>query len=157
MQKERTRIRHEKSHGEEQKKSVNDYLNAQIDANNREKEVDKQIVRNLQEHDENMIKLEKEKKKIMQQELKETLVEQIKHKHGSHFVPSPKRFRKPEPVEDDGFGTNEGRGPKNFDLRTDLEVNRTWKLESAGKVKNSDKELVQALSEYCLLTLVLTQ
>jgi hypothetical protein len=123
-------------------------LNPQIDQNNREKEVDKQIVRNLQEHDENLIRLEKEKKKIMQQELKETLIEQIKHKTDKSFVPSPKRFRPaPEPVQDDGFGSNEGRGHKNFDLRPELQVNQTWKHESAGKVKTTDRDLVQALSE----------
>ena len=110
--------------------------------------IDHQLVRNLQEHDENMIRLEKEKKKIMQQELRETLIDQIKHKNGETFVPSPRRTRREtEPVPDDGFGTNEGRGHKNFDLRPDLEVNRTWKQESAGKTRHNDKDLVQALSE----------
>lgn len=132
---------------EEQRKQASDYANTQVEAQAREKEIDQQLVRNLQEHDENMIRLEKEKKKIMQQELKNTLVEQIKHKE-STFIPSPKKSRPaPEPVEDDGFGTNEGRGHKNFNLKPDLELNRTWKQESATKTKVTDRELIQALSE----------
>lgn len=94
-----------------------------------------------------MMRHEKERKKIMQQELKETLNTQLAHKERT-WSKSPQRPRKPvEPVEDDGFGTNDGRGYRNLDQRPELEANRTWKLESTQKHRQNDHGLVQALSE----------
>lgn len=94
-----------------------------------------------------MVKIEKERKRIMQQELKETLNTQMAHQERT-WSKSPKRVRKEvEPVQDDGFGTNEGRGFRNLDQRPDLAVNKTWKLESKTNHRNNDQGLVQALSE----------
>lgn len=149
--KERNRRRQqplEKQTAEEQQRTISDQKNTKSDQRQTERDVDQQLVRNLQQHDENMMKIEKERKRIMQQELKDTLHIQMAHKERT-WSKSPKRPRREvEPVEDDGFGTNEGRGFRNLDQRPDLEVNRTWKLESTSKNRNNDKDLVQALSDF---------
>lgn len=140
----------------EVKKQAIDYINAQTEKNTQEKVLDHQMVRNLQEHDERQIHLERERKKAIQRDLKETLTEQIKEKEDKVFVQTfipratataTRQPRVVEPVEDDGFGTNDGRGFTNLDQRPAIEVTQRIRNASVSKERQNDQHLVTALSE----------
>lgn len=104
-------------------------------------------MRNLQEHDEQTMRAEREKKKAMQRELKETLRNQIDSKEQRGYV-EVHETRNPElRVVDDGFGTNDHSGQRNYDQRPQIALHTEYKVNSTGKERDTDRHLVQALSE----------
>lgn len=140
----------------EVKRQAIDYVNAQTEKTQTEKALDHQLVRNLQEHDERQMVLERERKKALQRDLKETLTEQIREKEADRvFVQSfpratetaASRVRVQAPIEDDGFGTNDGRGFTNLDQRPAIEATQRIRNSSVSRERQNDQQLVTALSE----------
>lgn len=90
---------------------------------------------------------ERERKRAMQKELRETLISQINSKE-DRAVTQTHQSRNPEQrVVDDGFGTNDNSRLRNYDQRPEIALHNEYKASSAGKDRQNDRQLVQALSE----------
>lgn len=122
-------------------------MNSKTDRNLQAKTVDHLLVRNLQEHDETLIRAERERKRAMQAELRDTLVEQIRDRDDRALTQNLTRRDVELRIVDDGFGANRGRGGENFDQRSDVQVQSTLRENSATRNRDNDRQIVQALSE----------
>lgn len=104
-------------------------------------------MRNLQEHDENNIAYERERKKVMQKELRETLLTQMNSKEDRAVTQTHQSKNPEQRIVDDGFGTNDNSKLRNYDQRPEIALHNEYQTTSAGKDRQNDRQLVQALSE----------
>ena len=132
---------------EEQKRQLEETSAVKAQNHYQEKSLDKQLVRNLQEHDDNNIAYERERKKAMQKELRETLMTQMNSKDDRAVVQTHQSRNPDHRIVDDGFGTNDNSKLRNYDQRPEITLHNEYKTSSAGKDRQNDRHLVQALSE----------
>ena len=112
----------------------------------KQKRVDKVMVDNLAEHDQNVIAFEQAKKEALKQELRIGLETQLKERQEKRIEQAhAKQFE--SQLVDPGIGSNSYRPLRNYDQRADIELKSYIKTSEFVDEKTHDREMVQKLDK----------
>ena len=112
----------------------------------KQKRVDKVLIDNLAEHDQNVIAFEAARKEALKQELRIGLENQLKQRQEKRAVEAQAKHLESQLV-DPRIGNQSFRPLRNYDQRPDIELKTQIKTHQVVDERDTDREMVQKLDK----------